>query len=101
MVNGVRRIATTLRVNRSIATVSSSRTHRPVRRSIANTSRTVVSSSRYSPGRVAFRDPYVPVGLFAIDRLPLLDSPPNRPIGRPITFIASYALVRPGTSAFP
>lgn len=57
VVNGVSLIATTLRVNRSIATVSSSRTHLPVRRSMAKTSRTVVSSSRYSPGRVATSEP--------------------------------------------
>jgi len=49
---GESRSPVTARESRSIAIVSSQRTHRNVTGSIANTSSGVVSSSRYSPGRV-------------------------------------------------
>jgi uncharacterized membrane protein YraQ (UPF0718 family) len=48
---GVRRKPVMQRVYQSIATVSSARTHCSVMGSIANTSNTVLSISRYSPGR--------------------------------------------------
>ena len=51
------RSATTHRLNRSTAIVNSTPTHRSVTASIANTSSVVVSSSRYSPGRVASSRP--------------------------------------------
>jgi hypothetical protein len=59
------------RVNRSIATVNSTPTQRMVTGSIANTSRGVVSSTTYSPGRVARNRPRTPRGLSATDRRPL------------------------------
>src|SRR3954451_4460399 len=50
---GVNRRPTMQRLYRSMATVSSQRTQRQVTGSIANTSSVVVSSTTYSPGRVA------------------------------------------------
>ncbi|WP_328916411.1 MULTISPECIES: hypothetical protein [unclassified Streptomyces] len=55
-----------------MATVSSQRTHRQVTGSIAKTSRLLVSSTTYSPGRVARSLPYVPCGPSAIDRFPFV-----------------------------
>lgn len=67
---GVNRSPSTQRVNRSIATVNSTPTQRIVIGSIANTSSGVVSSTTYSPGRVARSRPNTPVGRSATDRRP-------------------------------
>ncbi len=65
------RNATSARLHKSIAIVNSTPTQRNVIGSIANTSDVVVSSSRYSPGRVATSPPYGAAGRFA-----------RRPVGR-------------------
>lgn len=66
-------------MNRSWAIVSSTGTHLSVTGSIANTSNGVVSSTTYSPGRVARNRPYGPPGRFATERRALPDPNACRP----------------------
>ena len=76
---GVRRSPRMHRVNRSIATVSSTGSQRSVTGSIANTSSGVLSSTTYSPGRLAHSRPYTPRGRAATDRRAFADPNACRP----------------------
>ncbi len=89
---GVSRSPVTHRSYTSIATVSSACTQRSVTGSIANTSSRVVSSSTYSPGRIARSRPYGVAGRPAISRLAFV--PPNADV--PLLTSRSSARARVG-----
>ena len=96
---GCNRRPTMHRSNRSIATVSSTGTHRNVTGSIANTSNGVVSKTTNSPGRFARSRPYTPFGRSATDRLAL--PLPNACLPLASCFSRRYAVVFGGTGTTP
>ena len=94
---GASRSPTITREYRSIAMVNSTRTHRSVTGSIANTSSGVESNSRYSPGRHARNRPYTPCGPRAIDRFAFV-LPVNAFVPRVNSANTRSARRRPGTT---
>lgn len=96
---GCSRSPTMHRSNRSIATVSSTGTHRNVTGSIANTSNGVVSRTTNSPGRVARSRPYTPFGRSATDRLAL--PLPNACVPLASCFSRRYAVAVDGIGTTP